>query len=162
MSVHPQQPATVMTERAYLNKQKGTLSLLLFIVGGFIGVVMGVAAIFTAVNTMLSALAARTKEIGILLSIGYRPLAVFISFLFEATLLGLLGGVIGCILAIPVNGIETGTSNFDTFTEVAFAFRLTPQVLVTAVIFALILGVLGGAWPAFKAARLVPTDALRR
>lgn len=162
MSQHPQQPASITTEREYLTKQKGTLSVLLYFVGGFIGLVMGIAAIFTAVNTMLSALAARTKEIGILLSIGYRPFSVFLAFLFEATLLGLIGGVIGCILAIPVNGIETGTSNFDTFTEVAFAFRLTPQVLVTAVIFALLLGLLGGAWPAFKAARMQPTEALRR
>ena len=89
---------------------------------------MGLAAVFTAINTMLSALAARTKEIGILLSIGYRPFAIFVSFLFEAILLGLIGGLIGCVLAFQVNGVETGTSNINTFTEVAFAFRLTPMV----------------------------------
>jgi putative ABC transport system permease protein len=113
-------------------------------------------------NTMLAALAARTHEIGILLSVGFRPFAIFVSFLFEALLLGLLGGAIGCLLALPLNGIETGTTNWDTFTEIAFSFRLTPQVLVTAVIFSLALGLFGGAIPAFRAARLAPTEALRR
>ncbi len=162
MSNHPQQPATIQTQRDYLTAQTGAVSGLLYMVGGVLGFVMGIAAIFTAINTMLSALAARTKEIGILLAIGYRPFAIFVSFLFEATLLGLIGGLIGCVIALPVNGIETGTSNFNTFTEVAFAFRLTPFVLGFAVFFATVLGLVGGTWPAFKASRLQPTDALRR
>ena len=162
MREHPQQTATVQSEREYLTKQTTALSGLLIGLGVFLATVMGSAAVFTAINTMLSALAARTKEIGILLSIGYRPMSVFLSFLLESTLLGLLGGLAGCLFALPVNGVETGTSNFDTFTEVAFAFRLTPEVLVTAVTFALILGLLGGAWPAFRASRLRPTEALRR
>ena len=123
---------------------------------------MGLAAIFTATNTMLSALASRTREVGTLLSIGFRPSAVFISFMIEAVLLGLLGGLVGCLLVLPIHGIETGATNFDTFTEVAFAFRITPKVLTTAVVFSLILGVIGGAWPAWRASRLLPTEALRR
>ena len=162
MQAHAQQPATIQSERAYLAGQTGFISGLLFMVGGILGLVMGIAAIFTAINTMLSALVARTKEVGILLSIGYRPLAIFVAFMIEATLLGLVGGLIGCVLAFPVNGVETGTSNMETFTEVAFAFKLSPSVLMTAVIFALVLGFIGGAWPAFKASRLNPTDALRR
>ena len=162
MAVHAQQPATVQTEREYLAGQSGLISALLLLIAGILGFVMGLAAVFTSVNTMLSALVARTKEVGILLSIGYRPAAVFLAFMFEATLLGLVGGLIGCVLAIPVNGIETGTSNMQTFTEVAFAFKLSPGVLGTAVIFAVALGLVGGAWPALKASRLKPTDALRR
>ncbi len=111
---------------------------------------------------MLAALAARTREIGILLALGFRPFAIFASFMFEAVLLGLIGGVVGCLMALPINGVKTGTMNFQTFTEVAFAFRLTPQVLITAVVFSLILGLLGGAWPALRAAWMRPTHAMRR
>ena len=82
--------------------------------------------------------------------------------MLEALLIGLIGGAVGCLIALPLNGISTGTTNFQTFTEVAFAFRVTPFVLVCSVSFALLLGLLGGAWPAFRAARMTPTEALRR
>jgi putative ABC transport system permease protein len=157
-----QVPAKVQTERAYLSAQTTALSTTLLFLGGFLGAVMGIAAVFTATNTMLSAVAARTHEIGILLSMGFRPVPIFLSFLFEALLLGLMGGVVGALLALPLNGVETGTTNFQTFTEVAFAFRVTPKVIRTAVVFALALGLLGGAWPAWRAARMKPTEALRR
>ncbi|MSR47184.1 MAG: ABC transporter permease [Planctomycetes bacterium] len=150
------------TERVYLAEMAGPLGTTLWYVSAVLSVIMGLAAIFTATNTMLSAVASRTHEIGILLSIGFRPLPIFLSFLFEALLLGLVGGAVGCLMALPVNGIETGTTNFATFTEVAFAFRVTPEVLWSAIRFALILGLLGGAIPAWKAARLAPTEALRR
>lgn len=153
-------PAKVMTERDYLSAQTEMLSAVLIFLSGFLGVIMGVAAVFTATTTMLAALAARTHEIGILLATGFRPIPIFLSFLFEALLLGILGGIAGCLMILPVNGIETGTTNFQTFTEVAFSFRVTPTVLATAVIFAVVLGVLGGAWPAFRAARMKPVDAL--
>lgn len=159
---HPQTPAKLQTEHEYLAAQTSALGEVLLNIGVFLGVIMGIAAIFTATNTMLAALAARTHEVGILLSIGFRPFPIFLSFLFEALLLGLLGGAVGCLITLPLNGIETGTTNFQTFTEVAFAFRITGQVLLTAVVFSLILGLLGGAVPAWKAARLKPTEALRR
>ena len=155
-------PAKVMTEVDYLRSQTNALGMMLGLLGSILGTVMGIAAVFTAMNTMLAALAARTHEIGILLSIGFRPFSIFVSFLFEALLLGVLGGAIGCLLALPLHGIKTGTTNWDTFTEVAFAFRITPEVLTTAVVFSLALGLLGGAIPAFRAARLAPTEALRR
>jgi putative ABC transport system permease protein len=155
-------PAKVMTERDYLSTQTLFLSFILVFLSGFLGLVMGVAAVFTATNTMLSALAARTHEIGILLATGFRPYAIFFSFLLESLILGVLGGLAGCLLTLPINGIETGTTNFQTFTEVAFAFRVTPTVLVTAIVFSLALGLLGGAIPAWRAARMTPTAALRR
>ncbi len=154
--------AKVTSQKAYLESQTTVLSGVLIFLGGFLGVIMGVAAVFTATNTMLSALAARTSEIGILLSIGFRPFPIFLSFMFEACLLGLLGGIVGCLMALPLNGVETGATNWSTFTEVAFAFRVTPTVLLISVIFSLILGLLGGAWPALRAAMMTPTDALRR
>lgn len=162
MDEDPQVPCKLMTEKEYLTSQTEALSFVLRGLGFFLAVVMGTAAVFTATNTMLAALAARTYEIGILLSIGYRPYAIFLSFLFEALVLGLLGGAVGCLLALPLNGVDTGAMNFQTFTEVAFAFRVTPQVLITAVVFALILGLIGGTWPALRAALMRPTEAMRR
>jgi putative ABC transport system permease protein len=155
-------PAAAQTERAYLTSLTDTLSFVLIFLGGFLGVIMGIAAVFTATNTMLSAIAGRTHEIGILLAAGFRPVPIFVSFLFEAALLGLAGGVVGALLVLPLNGVETGTTNWETFTEVAFAFRITPPVLATAILFSLVLGLLGGAWPAWRAARMKPTEALRR
>jgi putative ABC transport system permease protein len=162
MENHPEVPAKVQSEREYLTSQTRALSATLKFLAVLLGAIMGVAAIFTATNTMLSALAARTREVGTLLSIGFRPSAVFVSFLIESLILGLLGGLVGCLMVLPIHGIQTGTMNFDTFTEVAFAFRITPQVLTTSVSFALLLGLLGGAWPAWRACRLLPTEALRR
>jgi len=162
LDVDVQTPTQAMTERAYLSSLTGTLTTVLQGLGVILAVIMGIASIFTATNTMLAALAARTPEIGILLSIGFRPTAIFVSFLFEAALLGLLGGIVGCLLTIPINGVETGTTNYQTFTEVAFAFRVTPDVLMTAVLFSLVLGVAGGAWPAWRASRMTPTLAMRR
>jgi putative ABC transport system permease protein len=159
---HPEVPAKVLSERDYFTGQTQALSGTLKFLAVLLGAIMGVAAIFTATNTMLSALAARTREVGTLLSIGFRPIAVFNSFLIESLILGLLGGLVGCLMVLPIHGIQTGTMNFDTFTEVAFGFRITPEVLIASVSFALLLGLLGGAWPAWRACRLLPTEALRR
>jgi putative ABC transport system permease protein len=155
-------PAKVYTEKQFLASQTVMLT---FILGGLsagLGMIMGLAAVFTATNTMLSAISARRREIGILLAIGYRPIPIFLSFILEALALGLIGGLVGCLLTLPFNGLKAGTMNFQTFTEMAFAFRVTPAVLRVAVLFSLVLGLVGGAWPAFRAARLRPTIAMRR
>lgn len=157
-----QTPAQLLDEREYMSKQTEALSGVLVGLGIALAVIMGIAAVFTATNTMLAALAARTHEIGILLSIGFRPFSVFVSFLFESLLIALLGGAIGCVLILPLNGIQTSTMNFATFTDVSFAFRVTPELMSRAILFALLLGLLGGAWPAFRAAMMKPTEALRR
>ncbi len=157
-----QTPAVALTEREYLVRQTQAISSTLFGLAGALALIMGIAAVFTATNTMLASVGSRTREIGILLAIGYRPFAIFLSFLLETILLGLLGGAAGSVMTLPLNGIETGTTNFQTFTEVAFAFRVTLPVLLTAIGFSLVLGVAGGAWPSWKAARLRPTEAMRR
>ncbi|MEY4673685.1 MAG: hypothetical protein RL148_1469 [Planctomycetota bacterium] len=151
----------IQSERDYLASQTQRLSTVFTVLGGFLAAVMGIAAVFTGVNAMLSSIAARTHEIGILLSIGYRPLAIFLAFLLESIALGVLGGLAGCLLVLPFQGQETGTMN-QTFSEVTFAFRTTPSVMLVAVVFAAALGLLGGAWPAWRASRLAPTRALRR
>lgn len=155
-------PAKAQSEREYLASQTKMFSAVLVGLGVVLGIIMGVGAIFAATNTMLASVASRTSEIGILLSMGYRPIPIFLSFQFEALLLGLAGGLVGCLFALPFNGIETGAMNWQTFTEFAFAFRVTPLVLVAAVAFSLLLGLVGGAWPAWRAARMKPTEALRQ
>ena len=158
----PDIPAKVYTEKQFLESQTVFLTFLLSSLGAALGLIMGTAAVFTATNTMLSAVAARTHEIGILLALGYRPFPIFLSFLFESLVLGLLGGLVGCVLTIPFNGIRAGTMNFQTFTEMAFAFKVSWNVLAVAVFFSLVLGLVGGAWPAWRAARMSPTQAMRR
>ena len=155
-------PAKVLTERVYLSSQTSALSAVFIGLGLFLATLMGIGAVFTGTSSMLAAIGARTREIGILLSIGFRPWALFVSFLFESVVIAILGGALGCLFVIPLNGIQTGTMNFQTFSEVAFAFRITPTVLISAVGFAMLLGVLGGTIPAWRAARLKPTEALRR
>lgn len=148
---------SVQTERAYLATQTDRLSTTFSILGTFLGLIMGLGAIFTGTNSMLAAIGARTHEIGILKAIGYRPFPIFVSFLGEAVLLGLLG----CLLVLPFQGAETGTMN-ETFSEVTFAFRTTPFVMLVAVTFAMALGLVGGLFPAWRAAQMTPTQALRR
>jgi len=159
---HKEAPALVLTEREYFSRQTAALSAVLLVLGAALTVIMGTAAAFTGTNTMLAAVAARTHEIGVLLSLGFRPWTVLVSFLFEALVLGLLGGVVGSLLVLPIHGIRTGTTNFQTFTEVAFAFRITPSLLVTSILVSLVIGLLSGAWPALKASLLRPCEALRR
>lgn len=154
-------PAKVYSEKQFLASQTVMLTFMLGGLSFILGLIMGLAAIFTATNTMLSAIAARTHEIGILLAMGFRPFPIFLSFLFESLVIGAIGGLVGCLMALPFNGLKAGTMNFQTFTEMAFAFRVTPVVLVTAVIFSMLLGLAGGAWPAWRAARLKPTEAIR-
>ena len=158
----PTVPAKVLTEREYMTAQTVMLSGVLEFLGAFLGTIMGLAAVFTATNTMMTAIASRTHEIGILLATGFRPGAIFLSFLLEALVLCVLGGLAGCLLALPLNGVQTGTTNFQTFTEVAFGFRLTPLVLGSSIAFSMLLGLIGGALPAWRAARMTPTQALRR
>lgn len=155
-------PAKAMSERQFLESQTKRLGGILQFLGLALAIVMGVGAVLTAINTMLSAISSRTAEIGILLSLGFRPLPIFLSFFAESVALCLLGGVAGCLMALPFNGIETGTMNGNTFTEVAFAFKVNDTVLISAVTFSLVLGVLGGLWPALRACLMTPTQALRR
>src|SRR5207302_1843386 len=123
--------------------------------------IMAVGAVFGAMNTMFAAVGARTREIAMLLVLGFSPVAVMTSFLLESTILSLLGGVLGCLIALPVNGIVTSTTNFASFSEVAFAFRVSPGILVAAMVFAAVMGVVGGFLPALRAARQPLARALR-
>ncbi|MFN3240769.1 MAG: ABC transporter permease [Planctomycetota bacterium] len=151
----------VLNERDYLASQTSDLSARFLFVGGFLALIMGIGAIFTGTNSMLAAIGARTHEIGILKAVGYKPFAIFVSFLGESLLLGVLGGIVGCLMVLPFQGAETGTMN-STFSEVTFAFRTTPSAMLWSIVFAAGLGVIGGLFPAWRASRMTPTEALRR
>ncbi len=101
-----QVPAKLLSEASYLASQTAALSASCAGSGSFLAAIMGTAAIFTGTNTMLAALASRTHEVGILLALGFRPLAIFLRFLLESLILGLLGGAVGCLMALPINGVQ--------------------------------------------------------
>jgi putative ABC transport system permease protein len=128
----------------------------------FVAVVMGIGAIFGAMNTMYAAVSARTVEIGTLRALGFGPGAVMMSFLVESLVLTLAAGLIGMLLALPVNGFSATFGNFATFSSMAFSFRVTPSILLQALGFAALMGLLGGWLPARQAMRLTVVDALRR
>jgi putative ABC transport system permease protein len=123
--------------------------------------IMAVGAVFGAVNTMYAAVSSRTPEIAVLLTLGFHPRSVLASFLAESAVIALIGGVIGCLLALPINGVVTSTTNWASFSEVAFSFRVTPQLLVAGVVFAVVMGVVGGFFPARRASKLPVIQALR-
>lgn len=157
----PRLPCKVVTERAYFRQQSGFLGIVLKFMAYFLASIMAVGAIFGSTNTLLASLAGRTREIGTLLALGYRPFHIWFGFLLEALLLGVLGAACGLLLSIPVHGAATGTTNWNTFTEQTFTFAVTPEVMLQAVFFAAFIGVIGGVIPAFRAAYLPPTEALR-
>jgi ABC-type lipoprotein release transport system permease subunit len=157
----PQMQLQAVEERKYYEEQAGPLASILRILARFVAVIMGVGAVFGAMNTMYAIVAARTREIGTLRALGFSRRAVLGSFLIESVFLALVGGALGCLLAVPMHGFSTGTGQTQSFSEIAFAFRITPAIVVTGLVFAVIMGVLGGLLPAFRAARLPITAALR-
>ncbi len=149
-----------MTERAYYEEQTKS-SAPIKALGTFLTVVMAIGACFAAMNTMYAAVASRTREISILRTLGFPRGAILVAFLIESLILACAGGLLGCLLALPLNGLTTGTMNFRTFSELAFAFRVTPGLLGTGLAFAAVMGLLGGLLPARLAARQALVRGLR-
>lgn len=148
-------------EREFYENQSEMLGAVLKFIAVFIASIMAIGAVFGAVNTMYAAVASRGPEIGVLLTLGFRPRSVMSSFLAEAVLIALIGGAIGCLMALPINGLVTSTTNWTSFSEVAFAFRVTPGLLLNGMIFAAVMGVIGGLLPARFAAKQQVVEALR-
>jgi putative ABC transport system permease protein len=148
------------TELAYYAAQTVSAAPIQFL-GLFVSVVMAVGSCFAAMNTMYAAVARRAKEIGTLRVLGFARSSILMSFFLESVLLSLLGGALGCLLVLPLNNIETGIGNFVTFSEIAFSFRVTPAIMAMGMGFALVLGALGGLFPARNAARKEILTALR-
>lgn len=149
-------------ERDFYANQSTMLAAVLNFIAIFIASIMGIGAVFGAINTMYAAVASRAPEIGVLLTLGFRPRSVMGSFLLEAILIALLGGALGCLVALPINGLVTSTTNWSSFSEVAFAFRVTPGLLLNGMIFAVVMGFIGGLLPARRAAKQQVVDALRQ
>lgn len=148
-------------ESDFYRQQSELLGRILRILAILITAIMAVGAIFGAVNTMYAAVAARTREIAVLLTLGFPPRSVLASFVAESALIALVGGVIGALLALPINGLVTSTTNWASFSEIAFSFRVTPLLLALGIGFAVVMGVIGGFFPALRAARMPVVRALR-
>ena len=151
----------VTREVDYYAKQSTRMTRLITILGGLVAFVMAIGAVFGALNTMYSAVAERGREIATMRALGFGGGAVVFSFLVEALLISFMGGAIGCVAVLPLNGLTTGTMNWQTFSHLAFAFRITPVLLVSGIIFALVMGLLGGLPPAMRAAWRPVAVALR-
>ena len=157
----PRVTLQVDREIEYYEKQSQTFTRLVTFLGVLVGGVMSVGAIIAALNTMYSAVAERAREIATMRAVGFGAGSVVASFTFEALCIALIGGLLGCIAVLPLNGFTTGTMNWQTFSHLAFAFRVTPVLLIGGVIFALAMGVAGGVPPAIRAARARIAVALR-
>ena len=158
----PRLEVSVERESDFYAAQSKYLTNFVQIFGGVLGVLMGLGAVFGAILTMYSAVAARTREIATLRALGFGALPIVVSVLAEALLLGLIGGVVGGVIALLwFNGMQTTTLNWQSFSQVTFAFAITPALLVTGVTYALLLGLVGGMLPSVRAARLPITQALR-
>jgi putative ABC transport system permease protein len=148
-------------ERDYYEGQSETTGTMLRVFATFVTVILSIGAIFGAVNTMYAAVAYRTREIGTLRALGFSPLRIVTAFLAESIALALVGGVIGCIIALPVHGLSTGAMNMTSFSELAFKFRITPGLLAGGLVFSAVMGAVGGLLPAIRAARIPVARALR-
>jgi len=157
---NPRLQVTVKPERTYYEEQAGPVGAALLFLALFVSTVMGIGAVFGAMNTMYAVVAQRTREIATLRALGFSRASILVSFVVESLLIALAAGVLGCLLALPANGLTAATGNV-TFSELAFAFRVTPPALAAGMAFALLMGLLGGVLPAYRAARMPITQALR-
>ncbi|MEK7487158.1 MAG: ABC transporter permease, partial [Planctomycetota bacterium] len=152
----------IIREQDYYKKQSEMISGMIFALGIVFSVIMSSGAISGAMNTMYSSIRYRRREVGTLLSLGFTPFQVKASFILESMLLALLGGFVGCLFALPVNGIQTGTANWSTFSESTFSFQISFNILISAIYFSLVMGYVGGFFPAKSASQMNVIQALRR
>jgi len=161
VAADPRLRVQVERETDYYAKASRMMTNMILGLGSMVALVMGVGAVFAALNTMYSAVAERTREIATIRAVGFGGGAVVVSFVLEALFVSLAGGLVGCLVVLPLNGLTTSTMNFQTFSHLAFAFQVTPLLLGFGLVFALLMGVAGGVPPAVRAARLPVTAALR-
>ena len=161
LTTDPRLTVQVEREAEYYERQSQMVSTLIRVLGFLVAFVMAIGAVFGALNTMYSAVAARAREIATMRALGFGGASVVLSFMFESLLISLVGGILGCIAVLPLNGFTAGTMNWQTFSHLAFAFRVTPGLLVAGLLFALLMGLVGGVLPAVRAARLKVAHALR-
>ena len=162
LTANPQLSVTAIREPDYYAAQSQVLHSIISTIGFIVAGLMGIGAVFGAVNTMYTAVASRTREIATLRALGFRNFPVVFSVLTEAIVLALIGCVIGGVAAVlAFDGYQTSTMNFQSFSQVAFTFRVTPALLLQALVYSVAMGLLGGLFPAWRAARLPVVTALR-
>lgn len=161
IATDPRLNVDVTREVDYYAKQSTTMTSLITILGGIVAFIMAIGAVFGALNTMYSAVSERGREIATMRALGFSSWNVILSFLFEALLISIIAAVIGCLAVWPLNGWTTSTMNFQTFSNLAFAFKITLGLFLMGFVFALVMGVLGGLPPAIRAARRPVAVALR-
>ncbi len=157
----PRVPLEIKREKDYYAAQSRTISTFINITGTVISFIFSLGAIVGAMITMYAAVANRTKEIGTLRALGFSRFSILTTFLFEALLISAIGGAFGVLAAYFLNFVRISTTNWDTFSEIAFNFNLSPEIALTAVIFALVMGFVGGFLPAVRASRLQIIESLR-
>jgi len=160
LRANPQFQLQADSEKQYYENLAGPTAGALMGLAAFVAVVMGIGAVFGAMNTMYAIVSQRTREIGTLRALGFSRFSILVSFVMESVLLALLGGLLGCLVALPMNGFTAATGT-NAFSEMAFAFRVTPQLLITGLVFAVLMGIAGGLLPALRASRMPITRALR-
>jgi len=150
----------VFREQEYFANQTSTATPIK-VMGYVVAIIMAIGSCFAIMNTMYAATAYRSREIATLRVLGYKRRNILVSFMLESLVLSVLGGIVGVMLALPVNGISTGTMNFQSFSEIVFQFRITPQLMAEGILFAAVMGVIGGLLPARSAAKALIVRALR-
>ncbi len=161
LATDPRLRIDVQSEAEFYARQSRAVRLFFDVLGWVLSLVFSLAAIIGAMLTMYASVAARTAEVGTLRAIGFRRAAIFLSFLVESLVLGSIGGVVGVLAAALLGFVSVSTLNWQTFSEISFRLTLTPEIATSAILFALVMGLLGGALPALRAARLDILAALR-
>ncbi len=161
LTTDPRLTVEVEREVDYYQRQAGMLETFIKVLGFLVAGVMAIGAVFGAFNTMYAAISSRAGEIATLRALGFSRGSVVLSFVIEALIIALIGGVLGCFIILPLNGFTASTMNWDTFSHLAFAFQITPELMINGLIFALFMGFLGGFFPALRAARQSITNTLR-
>ena len=153
-------PLRAYSETDYYKSQTTTAKPIRWL-GNFLASAMSIGAVFAAMNTMYASVGARTREVGTLRVLGFRRRSILLSFMIEGAILAAIGGAIGCAAAMPMNGYATGTLSFESFSEVAFQFRITPGLMLQGMTFAVVVGFIGSFFPAVRASRLPVIKALK-
>jgi putative ABC transport system permease protein len=153
LEVHP--------EREFYEAQSAAVTQPILALAAFVSVVMGIGAVFGAMNTMHAIVATRTREIATLRVLGFSGASILFGFVLESTLLAVGSSIVGCLLALPADGLTTGTGQNASYAEMAWAFHVTPTSAAVGLTFGALMGILGGLLPAWRAARMPLTAALR-
>lgn len=161
ISTDPRLTLDTEREQVYYEKQSQMVSKLIKVLGFLVAFVMAIGAVFGAINTMYSAVSARSVEIATLRALGFRGRHIIISFVMESIFISLIGGILGVLIILPINNSAASTMNWQTFSQISFSFLISPELILQGLIFAAFMGFLGGLFPAVRASRLPIAPALR-